>query len=118
MEYASFVLGVLSIIFILMVVGMFRINKKLEKTIESLWGFENYKKDIASEIDTIHRRIQEVSDMDNRRIDGEIDRVDKIASDIHRRVDTDIDGIYRTLDSRFDKLENKLTNNSKQLLKD
>ena len=97
---------------------MFRILRSISKIEKELSSTRDSITGIYREIDNVHRRIQEVSDLDNRRIDGEIDRVDKIASDIHRRVDTDIDGIYRTLDSRFDKLENKLTNNSKQLLKD
>jgi hypothetical protein len=42
------------------------------------------------------------SELDNRRIDGEIDRTDKI-----------VDDIYRTIDSRLDKLELKLTDSYK-----
>ena len=46
--------------------------------------------------------IDQNSELDNRRIDGEIDRTDKIADDI-----------YRTIDSRLDKLEAKLTDSYK-----
>ena len=120
MEYASFILGVLSVIFILMVVGMFRINRKLEKTVESLWGFEDYKRDIEQEFANTHRRIDEVSEMTNRRIDGELDRLNQIADDIHRRISNENDNIYRTMDSRFDKFETKIKSEktSKQILKD
>ena len=97
---------------------MFRISQRVNKTESGISGIQENNRWFSNEIDNVHRRINEVSDLDNRRIDGEIDRVNKIADDIHRRVDIDVEGIYKTMDSRFDKLENKLTNNGKQLLKD
>jgi ribosome-associated translation inhibitor RaiA len=42
----------------------------------------------------------EISELDNRRIDNEIVRTDGLIEDV-----------YRSIDSRLDKLENKLTNN-------
>ena len=107
MEYTSFILGVLSVIFILMVVGMFRISQRVDKTENGVSHIQENAKWFNTEIDNVHRRINEVSELDNRRVDGEIDRVNKL-----------VDDIYRAIDSRFDKLENKLKTSSKQLLKD
>ena len=107
MEYASFILGVLSVIFILVVVGIFRMHKRVENQESRLAHSKDNLNGIYNEIENLHRRISEVSELDNRRIDGEIDRVNKI-----------VDDIYRTIDSRFDKFENKIQTKSKQLLKD
>ena len=109
MEYTSFILGVLSVIFILMVVGMFRISRRLDKLEELKSYHDDFIKEYSKEVESLYRRIHEVSDLDNRRIDGEIDRVDHLLSDV-----------YRSIDSRFDKLENKLLPKTanKQLLND
>ena len=92
MEILNFVLGMLTVIFIGMVVGMFmmaRSIKHLKNGVENLWDTMEHAQ----------RRISEVSELDNRRIDGEIDRTDRIVGDI-----------YSAIDSRLDKLENKLSN--------
>jgi ribosome-associated translation inhibitor RaiA len=93
MEILNFVLGMFTIIFIGMIVGIFmmaRNIKYLKQNINDIWNGLN----------DAHRRIAEVSELDNRRIDGEIDRTNHL-----------IDDVYRAIDSRLDKLENKLTNN-------
>jgi hypothetical protein len=90
MEITSFALGILSVIFLLgIVVHVFSALKisKLEKEINSI------KMDIAD----IHRRISEVSELDNRRIDNEVGRVDEL-----------VNNIYRDIDSRFDKFQNRI----------
>ena len=93
MEILNFILGMFTIIFIGMVVGMFMVAsniKYLKQNINDIW----------IELQNAQRRISEVSELDNRRIDSEIDRTNQM-----------IDEVYRSIDSRLDKLENKLTNN-------
>jgi hypothetical protein len=57
---------------------------------------------LNSSVNYIYNEINRNSELDNRRIDGEIDRTNKI-----------VDDIYRTIDSRLDKLEVKLTDSNK-----
>jgi len=73
---------------------------------------------------------EEINREDNlnihRRIDSEIDRTDKLYEETNRYINSrmenvsrDIDEVYRQMDSRLDKLTNKLSNPvSKDLLKD
>lgn len=124
MEITSFVLGILSVVFLLgIIVGVFGARK--------ITKLENETSLLTREINECHRHISRITELDNRRIDGEIDRtnrmVDNVSSELHRRIDIfsrDVDerfgGLYRDLDSRFDKLENRLKaeTKGKQLLKD
>jgi hypothetical protein len=93
MEILNFILGMFTIIFIGVVVGMFMVAsniKYLKQNINDIWNGLN----------DAHRRMAEISELDNRRIDNEIVRTDGLIEDV-----------YRSIDSRLDKLENKLTNN-------
>jgi len=93
-----FVLGMLSVIFLLVIVGMFRINRQVSENSQKCKEFEGAINDIYS----IIGRNAELID---RRVDGEIDRTNRMVEDV-----------YRSIDSRFDKFENKLK--EKTLLKD
>ena len=115
-----FVLGMLSVIFIGMIVGMFRINRQVSENSEKCKEFE-------ASINDIYSVIGRNSELVDRRIDGEIDRTNRMVEDVYRSIDRRVDGeidrtnhlvedIYRTIDSRFDKFENKLK--EKTLLKD
>jgi len=93
MEILNFILGMFTIIFIGVVVGMFMVAsniKYLKQNINDIW----------TGLNDAHRRMAEISELDNRRIDNEIFRTDGLIEDV-----------YRSIDSRLDKLENKLTNN-------
>ena len=94
METISFVLGMASVVVvaiaIVAVVALFKVVRLNKRLIE----LENNQ---YTEIQHIYNNIEQHSIMDNRRIDGEIDRVNIIA-----------DNVYKTMDSRFDKLETKL----------
>ena len=72
---------------------------------------------------------EEINREDNlnihRRIDGEIDRTDKLYEETNRyinlrmeSVSRDFDEVYRQMDSRLDKLTNKLNPVKKDLLQD
>ena len=80
MELTSFIIGVLTVVFILDLVGMFMIIKKINKNQENIQGCQ-------SNIEHIHRIIDERS----------------------QSINLQIDEVYRQMDSRLDKLENKLT---------
>jgi predicted PurR-regulated permease PerM len=80
MELTSFIIGVLTVVFILDLVGMFMIIKKINKNQENI-------QDCQSNIEHIHRIIDEHS----------------------QSINLQIDEVYRQMDSRLDKLENKLT---------
>ena len=61
----------------------------------------------------------------NRRIDGEIKRTDELYSETHRYINARVDDahkgieeVYRNVDSRLDKLTNKLNPVKKDLLQD
>lgn len=82
MEPISFTIGVLTVVFILDLVGMFMIIKKLNKNQKEL-------QDCQSNIENAYRTMNERSQSTNLQIDE----------------------IYRQMDSRLDKLENKLTKN-------
>ena len=99
MDIISFGLGIGSVVFITLVVitvlsfvKLWKINKQI-KEIETK---------CSEQINDILRTIDQNCELDNRRIDGEIGRTDKL-----------IDDVYRTIDSRLDKLEVKLTDLSK-----
>ena len=99
------VLGILGVI---VVVRMYSNIKKLK-------GLVRTQQEI---INNIYLRIDEVDQMINRRIDGEIDRTNKLNETTNRHITTNIDEIYRFVDSRLDKLTNKLNPSKKDLLQD
>ena len=99
------VLGILGII---VVVRMYSNIKKLK-------GLVRTQQEI---INNIYLRIDEVDQIINRRIDGEIKRTDDLFTDSNRFVNRHIDEVYKVMDSRFDKLANKLSNPKKDLLQD
>jgi hypothetical protein len=99
------VLGILGVI---VVVRMYSDIKKLKRGLKS-----------QEEVDTsIDRRLDEVDQMINRRIDGEIKRTDEIYTETNRYVNKHIDEVYRVIDSRLDKITNKLNPVKKDLLQD
>jgi archaellum component FlaC len=99
------VLGILGIV---VVVKMYSDIKKLKVLVKS-------QEEIIREVDhSIHRRI-----------DGEIDRTNKLYEETNRYINSrmesvsrDLDEVYRQMDSRLDKLTNKLNPVKKDLLQD
>jgi hypothetical protein len=83
-QILAFILGVGAVAFVLAVVAAFKTASKVEEI----------EKAISEQQDWIVRN----EELINRRIDQEIDRVDKMVGDI-----------YSVIDSRFDKAENKYT---------
>jgi hypothetical protein len=99
MDIISFGLGIGSVLFITSVVITVLSFVKLEKLNKRIKEIEVY---INTSIECIYSSINTNSELDNRRIDGEIDRTNRV-----------VDDIYRTIDSRLDKLEVKLTDSNK-----
>ena len=99
------VLGILGVI---VMVRMYSDIKKLKRLVKS------QEEVIREDNLNIHRRI-----------DGEIDRTDKLYEETNRYINSRIkdtssiiDEVYRQMDSRFDKLTNKLNPVKKDLLQD
>lgn len=61
----------------------------------------------------LRNQVKQLS-LTNQNLEGYITDVSKGVEDsnsmIHQRIDSDVNELYRQFDSRFDKLENKLTN--------
>ena len=91
-EILAFVLGVSAVAFVWVVVVVFKTASKV--------------KDIETEISQHQDWINHNDQLVNRRIDQEIDRVDLIQTNCIRHID-----------SRVDKLEEKLTSGPKKLIK-
>ena len=99
MDIISFGLGIGSVVVIILIIVTVNTFFKLVELKEKINSLEsNY----TTRFDDISRIIDTNSELDNRRIDGEIDRTDKM-----------VDDIYRTIDSRLDRLELKLTDTNK-----
>jgi archaellum component FlaC len=62
--------------------------------------------------------INRVSEELHRRIDGEIRRTDDLFTDSNRYVNKHIEEVYKVMDSRLDRLTNKLNPVKKDLLQD
>jgi len=104
-------LGMVMVLGILGVIVMVRMYSNIKK----LKGLVRTQQEI---INNIYLRIDEVDQMINRRIDGEIDRTNKLNETTNRHITAHIDEIYRFVDSRLDKLTNKLNPSKKDLLQD
>lgn len=111
-------LGMVMVLGILGVIVMVRMYSNIKKLKRKL-GYQN-------EINqSIYRRIDEIDQMINLRIDGEIKRTDEIYTETNRYINSrmddtarNFDEVYQQMDSRLDKLVNKLTGNlgSKQVI--
>jgi hypothetical protein len=99
MDIISFGLGISSVVVIILILVTVHTFVKLEKLKEKVNSLET---DYPTRFEDILRTIDQNCELDNRRIDGEIGRTDKLVEDV-----------YRTIDSRLDKLEAKLTDSNK-----
>ena len=101
------VLGLLGVV--VMVIMCIQINRLKNKCRQLGQVQEHIFNEINREVETL-----------NRRIDGEIDRSDRLYTDSNRYINKHINEAYKVMDSRLDKLTNKLTSpvGDKQVLKD
>lgn len=102
METLYFILGALSVVTLVAILRVFMIKKELKEfTNDRLKRAELY--------------FDESTDMLDRRIDQEIDRVDRIEGKLFEHIDKldadrykKLEEIYTYIDSRTDKLENRI----------
>jgi len=112
-------LGMVMVLGLLGVVVIVRMYSNIKKLKKGLRGQEEINQ-------SIYRRFEELDQMINRRIDNEIDRVDKMYTETNRYINgrmdetsRNFDEVYQQMDSRLDKLANKLSNPvKKDLLQD
>ncbi len=95
----SYILGVVTVFFIGVAVGMFRVIHKNNK--------------MSKEIDSINLELSLLSK-------DVYDQIEKVSGDLNRTVDDLNRDIHSNMDSRFDKFERRLTSksNSKNLIVD
>ena len=102
METIYFILGALSVVTLVAVLSVFTIKRDLKE-------FSSRK------VEDITRDFFERTDMLDRRVDQEIDRVNQLVERAHEYIDKstdrcseDIQELYGYIDSRVDKLEARL----------
>ena len=90
----SFVLGILSVVGLLFsVLAIYSFIKIMALNAR----VENIERDIYARLDELIREVNTYSELDNRRIDGEIARTDSMITEVNRYID-----------SRVDKMESRL----------
>ena len=102
-----FVLGVLTVATLVGVVNMFRTAVQVKNLRDELQTIQDY-------VDTLAREQDHREELLNRRIDGEIDRIDRIgdktidyADTLNNHVHDEMNKLYAYIDSRTDKLEDR-----------
>lgn len=102
METIYFILGALSVVTLVAVLSVFTIKRELKE-------FSSKK------VEDITRDFFDRTDMLDRRVDQEIDRVNQLVERTHEYIDKatdrcseDIQELYSYIDSRVDKLEARL----------
>lgn len=117
-DLTSFIMGIVLVLGVLgvgVVVMMYiKINRLKAKCSQS----EQVQKHIFTDINRVSEEL-------HRRIDGEIRRTDELYAETNRYINAraedthkGLDEVYRTIDSRLDKLTNKLNPAKKDLLQD
>lgn len=104
-------LGMVMVLGILGVVVMVRMYSDIKKLKRELRGQEQINQSIC-------HRFDELDQVINRRIDGEIRRTDDLYTDSTRYINKHIEEVYKVMDSRLDRLTNKLNPVKKDLLQD
>lgn len=98
MELLSFILGVTSVLLIFGVIYIINMSKTQKKLKDSL---KNNTKLIDSLSNDLSRNIE----MDNRRIDGEIDRVNRLYEELSKLISTVDSNVNRKIDSINQKIK-------------
>ena len=94
----AFVLGVLAVLVIAGVYNAFKTRGQVKDLYEEI-------EDIHRIITEIERQLNQESDLLDRRIDGEIDRLNKTSEDLYKYVDSRTDKMESRCDSRFEEIE-------------
>jgi uncharacterized membrane-anchored protein YhcB (DUF1043 family) len=86
-----FVLGVVTVCISLLIVGTLRVKNQVE--------------DLKNQIKNLNKTMENYE----RYIEDKFRITENLLNTVDVRIDTETRELYRTMDSRFDKLENKLT---------
>ena len=97
-QTAAFVLGVLSVLAIVGVYRMFKVAFRVKDLQEDL-------DDLRNVINEIEMDLGQTSDLLDRRIDGEIDRVDNSVEELYKYIDSRTDKMESRCDSKFKEIE-------------
>lgn len=100
-QTAAFVLGVLSVLAIVGVYRMFKVAFRVKDLQEDI-------DDLRNVINEIEMELGQTSDLLDRRIDGEIDRVDNLVEELYKYIDSRTDKMESRCDSKFKEVETKI----------
>ena len=97
-QTAAFVLGVLSVLAIAGVYRMFKVAFRVKDLQEDI-------DDVRDVVNEIEMDLGQTSDLLDRRIDGEIDRVDNSVEELYKYIDSRTDKMESRCDSKFKEIE-------------
>lgn len=97
-QTTAFVLGVLSVLAIAGVYRMFKVAFRVKDLQEDI-------DDVRDVVNEIEMDLGQTSDLLDRRIDGEIDRLDNLTEELYKYIDSRTDKMESRCDSRFQELE-------------
>jgi peptidoglycan hydrolase CwlO-like protein len=100
-QTTAFVLGVLSVLAIVGVYRMFKVAFRVKDLQEDI-------DDLRNVINEIEMDLGQTSDLLDRRIDGEIDRVDNSVEELYKYIDSRTDKMESRCDSKFKEVETKI----------
>ena len=100
-QTTAFVLGVLSVLAIVGVYRMFKVAFRVKDLQEDI-------DDLKNVINEIEMDLGQTSDLLDRRIDGEIDRVDNSVEELYKYIDSRTDKMESRCDSKFKEVETKI----------
>ena len=114
----AFVLGVFAVLALAGVLNTFKTRVQIKDLYEEI-------EDLQKVINDLEREIHRDSEMLDRRIDQEIDRIDSVSHTLHDYADTlnnnthdEMNKLHAYIDSRTDKMEERMKDNVAQLISD
>jgi len=110
-DLTSFIMGIGLVLGVLGVGVMVMMYKQINRLKNKCFSMEQSQGHIYNDINRVSEEL-------HRRIDGEIRRTDDLFTDSNRYVNKHIEEVYKVMDSRLDRLTNKLNPVKKDLLQD
>ena len=110
-DLTSFIMGIVLVLGVLGVGVMVMMYKQINRLKNKCFSMEQSQGHIYNDINRVSEEL-------HRRIDGEIRRTDDLFTDSNRYVNKHIEEVYKVMDSRLDRLTNKLNPVKKDLLQD
>ena len=110
-DLTSFIMGIGLVLGVLGVGVVVMMYKQINRLKNKCFSMEQSQGHIYNDINRVSEEL-------HRRIDGEIRRTDDLFTDSNRYVNKHIEEVYKVMDSRLDRLTNKLNPVKKDLLQD